>query len=146
MESKFPQTSRVHSFTTNLNPSRPQHVNVGESSRPPGTPRIRWCQSDTGTQHEDRKRFAASVARTQGRNHCEVSSRASETASDGREREKKNSSHTHPLWKETKGKTRSYWCWNFLETSNAVFVSKGPKLFNLHFLNTYFINIVWANV
>lgn len=34
----------------------------------------------------------------------------------------------------------------FLETSNAVFVRKGPKLFNLHFLNTYSTNIVWANV
>lgn len=125
--------------------SRPQNVNVWEKSRPPGTPQIQWCRSDPVTQHEDRKRFAVGIASTQGRNHCEVSSRASETAADGRERERTPRTLTR-YEKRQRGKCGRIDVGIFLETSNAVFVSKGPKLFNLHFLNTYSINTVWANV
>lgn len=125
--------------------TRLQNVNVREKSQAYGPSQIQWCQSDTVTQHEDRKRFAAGIASSQGRNHCEVSSRASEAASE--RREEKNSPLTPTRYeKRQRGKMRSYWCWNFLETSNVAFVRKGPKLFNLHFLNTYSLNIVWSNV
>lgn len=84
--------------------TRLQNVNVREKSRAHGTSQMQWCQSDTVTQHEDRKRFAAGIASSQGRNHCEASSRASEAASERREEEKnKLSSHTPPVMKRDKG-------------------------------------------
>lgn len=75
-ESKITQTSWVHISRWTWTLSRLlRNVNLGRKKRRPrGKSQIQACASDTVTQHvetRNKKRSAASVTSTLGRNHCE---------------------------------------------------------------------------